>query len=80
MNIILLQLENFFDIFDNVTDVFSGNYSGKSIEISQMRRQLKNETIPTIGNDRKNLKEDSSKVVGDYTKALELKKAELCNG
>lgn len=80
MNIILTQIENIFDIFNNVTEVFSGNYSGKGVEISKMRYQLENESIPTIGNDRKNLKDDSSKVVEDYKKALEYKKSELKNG
>jgi FMN-dependent NADH-azoreductase len=64
-------------IFDNVGDSFSGSYSENNAEISIMRSELETEKIPSISDDRENLKKDSSNVVSDYNKAFRAKKAEL---
>ncbi len=77
MSSILFRIGNLFDIFENVTDAFSGNYSADNKEIVKMKHQLENEDVPTIGNDRQNLKADAHKVAGDYRKAFDVRKEEL---
>lgn len=78
MSTIRLQIENFFSIFDNVNDAFAGTLSHNSnADFHKMKDELMNETIPSIGEDRQNLKTDAGNVVSDYRKAFELKKAEL---
>lgn len=77
METIRLCIGNFFHIFGSVTEGFSGNFQINNEEINQMKRELATENFPTIGEDRKNLKEDASKVSGDYKKAFETKKAEI---
>ena len=77
MNTLFFRLGNFFSIFENAMEIFAGNYSVDNQEIAVMKRELKTEDIPTIGSDRQNLKDDASKIVGDYKKAFDAKKEEL---
>jgi len=77
METIRLCIGNFFSIFGNVTDGFSGNFHMDNDELIQMKRQLVTEDVPTISDDRKNLKEDAAKVSGDYKKAFETKKSDI---
>lgn len=77
METIKLCIGNFFQVFGSVTNGFSGNFEVNNEEINQMKRELTTEKVPTIGDDRKNLKEDASKVSNDYKKAFEAKKSEI---
>lgn len=67
---------NIFNVFENVIDVFNGSYSNDNAELKKMRHEL-DDPIPTVREDRKNLKIDGSKVSADFNKAFEEKKAEL---
>lgn len=77
MNTIKICIGNFFNIFGNVTEAFSGNFQLDNEELIQMKRQLETEDVPTIADDRKNLKDDASRVSGDYKKAFDIKKEEM---
>ncbi len=78
MSTLKIHICNIFDVFQNVTDVFTGSYVNENVEIRKMRSDLHTESIPRVSQDRKNLKSDGSKVSGDYNKAFEEKKAQFC--
>ncbi len=78
MSSILLQIGNLLGIFDNVTDAFAGSLShNNNADFRKMKDELMNQDIPSIGEDRQNLKSDAINVAGDYRKAFDIKKAEL---
>lgn len=81
MNTVKAHFSNFFHIFDNVIEMFSGSYSNDNNEIEKelekMKVEFKDGKIPGIKSDRENLKSDRAKVSKDYNKAVEEKKREL---
>ncbi|TAF44126.1 MAG: hypothetical protein EAZ51_02945 [Sphingobacteriales bacterium] len=62
------------NLFKNVGHSFAGNYRTGNVEIKKSINELYNNEIPTLRNDRINLKKDGSNVASDYKKAFELKK------
>ncbi len=77
MSTLFLSIGNFFSIFENVTECFSGSFTDDNAEVREMRKQLRNEPIHVPNTDRQNLKKDGANIVSDYKKAYEAKKEEL---
>lgn len=77
MSNLILSIEMLFsELFQDVTTSFTGKYVNKNEELKKIIDEIQDEEIPSAKNDRANLKNDASKVAGDYKKAFELKKLE----
>ncbi len=64
----------FFNLFKGVTSSFSGNYRSNNAETKKYIHEFYHDDIPTLKNDRINLKKDGLNVATDYKKAFELKR------
>jgi hypothetical protein len=53
------------DLLSNIKSSYVGNYTVSSIVLNEMRREVKNISIPTMKDDKENLKNDVNNVVRD---------------
>ncbi len=68
----------FVDQINIIRLMFSGDYVVHTDkEMKKFEKDFYDVSIPTCENDKSNFKKDRSKVVGDFNKALEIKKKEL---
>lgn len=67
----------FSGFFSNVVDAFVGGYKNNDKEINEMLEDLKSKPLPTIKEDRLNLKKDLNNSAIDLNNSFEKRRKEL---
>lgn len=77
MSVKVFRITGIINIFENVTESFSGTYIDSNKEVMKMKEELDFDEIPSISSDRNNLRKDAGNVARDYKKAFDYKKEKL---